>query len=370
MAELMIEDPQQLREFLRMRHGDFQVILDMIEAEITRKDTVMRKAIPAKERLALTLRFLATGDSYESLAYLFRIPANTISGIGPVVCKAIYKALKDGIKFPRSAVEWEVVAEAYKKLWHFPHCIGALDGKHVVLKAPAKSGSYFFNYKGTHSIVLLALVDAKYRFMFVDIGCNGRVSDGGVFSATQLFTGLKEKALSLPDPSPLPGRTKPVPYVVVADDAFALQENIMKPYPFRTRDIVSRVFNYRLSRARRMVESTFGILATRFRVLLKPINLNPDKAQLVVQAVVALHNFLMKEPNEAYTPPATTDLEDRDGNMMPGSWRADFNPQGTLLGLRHQGSNHHATSAREIQREFGEYFMTPIGEVSWQYQHA
>ncbi|XP_064610679.1 uncharacterized protein LOC135474919 [Liolophura sinensis] len=138
MAELMIEDPQQLREFLRMRHGDFQVILDMIEAEITRKDTVMRKAIPAKERLALTLRFLATGDSYESLAYLFRIPANTISGIVPVVCKAIYKALKDGIKFPRSAVEWEVVAEAYKKLCHFPHCIGALDGKHVVLKAPAK----------------------------------------------------------------------------------------------------------------------------------------------------------------------------------------------------------------------------------------
>ena len=126
-------------------------------------------------------------------------------------------------------------------------------------------------------------------------GCNGRVSDGGVFSETPLAKSPLKNKLSLPISKPLAGRRKAVPYVIVADDAFPLQNNIMKPYPYKDADMLRQIFNYRLSRARRTVESAFGILATRFRVLLKPMNLNPDKAQLVVQASVVLHNFLMTE---------------------------------------------------------------------------
>ena len=199
-----------------------------------------------------------------------------------------------------------------------------------MIRAPSASGSYFFNYKGTHSIVLLAIVDSNYKFIFVDIGCNGRVSDGGVFYGTAVAKGLREKKLALP--SPLPGREKPVPYVILADDAFPLQENIMKPYPFKNNDVFCRVFNYRLSRARRMVESSFGILATRFRVLLKPIHLNPDKAQLVVQATTVLHNYLIQN-SQVYAPPGTVDREDENGNVASGFWRDEFNPVGTLFNI-------------------------------------
>lgn len=74
---------------------EFDYLLDLISPLIQKKDTVMRKAITPFERLCVTLRFLATGDSYKSLMYLFRIPANTISIIIPEVCDAIYSVLKD-----------------------------------------------------------------------------------------------------------------------------------------------------------------------------------------------------------------------------------------------------------------------------------
>ena len=159
-------------------------------------------------------------------------------------------------------MQWKEIACGFEEQWNFPRCIRALDEKHVTINPPRHSGSYFFNYKGAHSIVLLTLVDFNYEFVFVDIGCNGRASDGGVFRSTSLAMGIRNKNLALPSPRPLPDRQVAVPYVIVADDAFPLQENIMKPYPYKSKDRVNRVFNYRLSLARRTVESAFGMLAT------------------------------------------------------------------------------------------------------------
>jgi hypothetical protein len=102
-----------------------------------------------------------------------------------------------------------------------------MDGKHIIIQAPINTGSEFFNYKATFSIVLFALVDADYNFLFADVGCQGRISDGGVL----LYKKLVKGELGIPNPQPLPGRNRPVPYVFVADDAFGLHDNIMKPYP-------------------------------------------------------------------------------------------------------------------------------------------
>ena len=109
------------------------------------------------------------------------------------------------------------------------HCVGALDGKHIVKQAPVNSGSCYCNYKGTFSIMLLAVVDAEYKFLYVDVGCSGRVSDGGVFSKCSLHHSLETGTVELPPAIPLPGWTQPVPYFFVADDAFAMRNYIMKP---------------------------------------------------------------------------------------------------------------------------------------------
>lgn len=88
---------------------------------------------------------------------------------------------------PNTRKEWENIANQYEEKWNFPNCIAAMDGKHIAIKCPIKSGSMYYNYKQFFSIVLFALVDADYRFIYVDVGCNGRISDGGVFANSSIF---------------------------------------------------------------------------------------------------------------------------------------------------------------------------------------
>jgi hypothetical protein len=93
----------------------------------------------------------------------------------PETCEAIFAELGDEfMACPSTPEEWKTVAAGFGYRWNFHNCLGALDGKHVAIKAPNKSGSLYFNYKGFYSIVLLALVDSEYRFLYVDVGSNGR----------------------------------------------------------------------------------------------------------------------------------------------------------------------------------------------------
>ena len=160
---------------------------------------------------------------------------STVCGIVTEVCEAIWKALKPEFgRMPSSEDEWLAVSRDYEELWNFPHCLGAIDGKHVVIQAPHNSGSMFYNYKGTHSIVLLALCDAHYRFLIVDIGDTGRHSDGGVLANSLFGKALEGGTLAIPPITPLPGDAScPVPYVIVGDEAFPLKSYLMRPYPGR-----------------------------------------------------------------------------------------------------------------------------------------
>lgn len=88
---------------------------------------------------------------------------------------------------------------------------GAMDGNHIVIETPNSSGSKYFDYKGTFSTYCwncFAIVDANYSFIYVNIGCQGRKSDGGVFKSTGLYKLLEESLLDLPDMCTLPGRKK------------------------------------------------------------------------------------------------------------------------------------------------------------------
>ncbi|CAH2011873.1 unnamed protein product [Acanthoscelides obtectus] len=97
-ADLLKEPSGRFENFCRMSFEDFEELLQKIEPVVSKKDTRWRKAIPGKERLALTLRFLASGDSFKSLHYLFKISAQLISSIVPEVCSALIKVLSNVIQ--------------------------------------------------------------------------------------------------------------------------------------------------------------------------------------------------------------------------------------------------------------------------------
>ena len=101
----------------------------------------------------------------------------------------------------------------FESQWNFPNSIGALDGK-----------------QGTFSIVLMALVDADYKFIYVDIGCNSRISDRRVFCNYSLLKATEHKDRNIPPSRIIYEEIRPLPYVIVSDYAFPLKEN-MKPYP-------------------------------------------------------------------------------------------------------------------------------------------
>lgn len=91
-----IEDT--IQNFTRMTRNDFDLLCSLIEPRVKKVDTVFREAFTVRERLAITLRFLAAGDSYSSLQYLFRVSKQSISKIVPEVCEAIVTALTDYVK--------------------------------------------------------------------------------------------------------------------------------------------------------------------------------------------------------------------------------------------------------------------------------
>lgn len=244
-----------------------------------------------------------------------------------------------------------------------------MDGKHIMLQAPFGSGTEYFNYKGFFSIVLFGVVDANYCFTFVNVGCQGRISDGGVYANTSLATLIENNALNMPEASPLPGRTLSVPYVFIGDDAFPLRQHILKPYPgLQNKASGERIFNYRLSRARRISENSFGILSSVFRVLRKPMLLEPNKATKVVLACLYLHNFLRRSSTSKniYTPPGTFDAEDFEkGILIPGQWRKNQANLNLLISLRNVPRRATAI-AHEIRTEFRDFFLTDQGKVPWQ----
>ncbi|KAM7281187.1 uncharacterized protein ISCGN_006155, partial [Ixodes scapularis] len=185
-------------------------------------------------------------DSQTSLQYHFRRAHNTVSNIVADVCPAIYSVLRDDfLKVPSSPAEWKAVAQGYQDLWQFPHCVGALDGKHVALVPPHETGAQFRNYKGFFSIVLMALVDADLNFIFVDVSRNGRMNDSGIWGACKLKETLERQPSILPDAKLLPRSRDSAPYVIVGDEGFGLKPYLMRPYPAAELTTNKRLFNYR-----------------------------------------------------------------------------------------------------------------------------
>ena len=139
----------------------------------------------------------------------------------------------------------------------------------------------------------MAVVDANYNFICVDIGAYGKNSDGGIFSNSRIGKSLAENTLNVPEDRNIPNTQISLPHVFVGDEAFPLKSYLMRPYPQpQTNDPLKRNFNDRLSRGRKVVENAFGQLAQKFRIYNRRIQLKPENADKVILTTCILHNFI------------------------------------------------------------------------------
>lgn len=198
------------------------------------------------------------------------------------------------------------------------------------------------------------MVDADYCFTYIDVGGNGRASDSAIFRDCTLNIAMENNTLGMSENS-----------VIIGDDAFPLRTNLMKPYSKTGLSHSERIFNYRLSRARRVVENAFGILLWRFRVFSRPIELKPDTADKVIWASCSLHNWLRNTSPNTYLPPQAVDRENfNTGNITPGEWRKNVN---NLQSVHNLGSNNYKRVAEEVRRSYAVYF-TEENPLPWQWQ--
>ena len=187
----------------------------------------------------------------------------------------------------------KTISEDFYSIWNFPNCLGSIDGKHIRVQCPQKTGSMYYNYKSYFSIVLQAVADAHYKFTTVDVGGYGKQSDGGTFKASELYKVLKEKIIEIPEPTFLPNTRVKAPYVFVGDEAYPLLPFLLRPYSRNQLTFEDTVFNERLSRCRKTVECAFGILRSKWRLLSKGIETSVEFADAIVKCMCVLHNTII-----------------------------------------------------------------------------
>lgn len=289
---------------------------------------------------------MATGNSFRDMEFTDYRGKSTIVKIVGEVCRALWEILLSE-SIPKITKELiEQIAEDFDTNTNFPNCMGALDGKHIRIRKPAHSGSLFFNYKSYNSIVLLALVDSKYRFVYVDVGSYGKECDSTIFHNSKLNELLLQNRLPIPAPKPLPGLQNSVPYVFIGDEGLPLLNNLIRPYPGKHLSVEQRVFNYRLSRARRYVECAFGIFANKWRIFHRPLNVQYNFATDIIKACCVLHNFVIC----------------RDGIRKSEELYIDD----CLINMQQTTADDFVTNPVTIRDEFCKYFNSDVGALSWQ----
>ena len=256
------------------------------------------------------------------------------------------------MKVPGTSNEWKLVAENFVQRWDFPHFLGAIDGKHVVMKAASNTGPLYYNYKGTFSTVLMALVDSNYKFIAIDVGAYGRNSDGGIFANSNLGKAIASNSLHFPADAGLPGADQ-LPYVIIGDEAFPLQEHLLRPFPGTGCQKNKQIYNYRLSRARRIVENTFQILAARWRVYHTKLRVRSQLVNEIIKATCVRHNFLQSQSTPAQVTNLLQEAEDISAEGFEN-----------LAGSGNRGGR----DAITIRNTFMEYFAD-FSPVAWQIVH-
>lgn len=206
--------------------------------------------------------------------------------------------------------------------------------------------------------MLLATVDADCKFIFVDIGSYGKEGDSGIFNKSIIAENIRTGDY-FPSPGKLLSSNEILPYVHIGDEAFRLDRHMMRPYSRieARKDYQKTILNYRLSRARRTTENSFGILSQVFRVFYTPISLKTETVDNLVLSACCLHNLL----RDRYLENIDNNYYNFDVNELP--------PSRNMTQLTRTGG-YGNFEGFVIRDKFKSFFNSPLGAVEWQNHQA
>lgn len=350
----------------RLGHLSAQVMA-VVAAYLVIGDTV---ALHSKDKpqeatkRSSTHQYSGHGESLRTLSHQFRISHNLISTIIPAVCQAIYQVLQPTyIRLPATTEEWRKVATDFHKRWNFPMCIGAIDGRRILISRMSNLDSKNCDDKSHCSMILMAIVDADSKFLYVDVSAIGSGKDGNVWDRCALKQTIESNVLSIPPSETIPLSDTHVPYVFIGGDALPLNTYLMTAYSGKDESPEETTYNRRLNRGRRASENAFGILAARFQILRNPVNTSPENVKDIVLATIALHNMLRETSTHTYTPPGFKDTEDTErGRLLAGEMHQCM--QGGMISLQ-VVDGHRTLEAEDVRDKFKHYFSN-AGRVDLQ----
>ena len=259
----------RFKKTFRVTRGTFLYILSRIRQQLERQ-TVTEDPIYPELRLAICLYRLGRGDYFYTIAEMTGLGVSTVCTIVREVSQAIIDC------------KWEESISKHidmDEIWQFPYCWAGIDGCHIPMKCPPRglqSSKEYHNFKNLYSIVLMAMVDSQYRFVWATCGFPGNSHDAIIFKSTDLWARIEEGRCIPNIGQFVDGVT--VPPLIVGDSAFPL----LTPQ--------QRNFNYRLCQARLVTEGAYGQLKGRWRVLLRKCESARDQVRTTTLACLILHN--------------------------------------------------------------------------------
>ena len=286
-------DDSRFYETFRMTRATFYYILSKISDKIQKK-FVTEEPIPPDFRLAITIFRLSRGDYLFTIEEMCGLQKSTVCMIVNESCSVIINTFWDeSVKkhFLTSEDEIRHVMGKFGEEWQFPYAFAAVDGSHLPIKCPnggAQVMKQYFNFKGFYSIVLTALFDAEYRFIWASVGAPGNTHDSTSLQSTNLSRKIVEGDF-IPNVAQKIEDVE-IPPFILGDGAFPL----MKPHGDAVLPDNKCYFNFRHSRARLVTEGAFGRLKSRFRVLYRKCECNKETVKLYGLGCVVLHNICIE----------------------------------------------------------------------------
>ena len=282
-----------------MTKATFEVLCDDLQRpRFPDQARSVQEPLQLDHRVAIAVYWMSSSAEYRIIANLFGVGKSTLHKCIHDVCTAMAENILDKyVKFPADG-DLQHVTDGFDNTWGFPNCAGAVNGTHIRIIAPESAHGDYVNRKGWYSIILQAVCDHNYIITDMNFGWPGRVHDARVFENSELYYKGETNDLFPQNAKKLMCLCKEIamPIVLLGDAAYPIKTWLLKPYANDRANLTAaqRVFNYRLSRARMTIESTFGRLKGRWRCLQKRLDVYVDFASTVVTACAIMHNLCQK----------------------------------------------------------------------------